>query len=162
MSEESYSPTHKKRRQGQHMKARERQQAQEAFLAQYEICANIVTAADEAGIDRSTVYYWQEHDEQFLFAFNRADAAANARIEAEIRSRAMDGWLEPLVSAGKYVTDVRKKSDTLLMFYAKKRMPEYRDKQPDVTVNNNLSGVEVYKVRIPDNGRDDGNSGQTN
>ena len=118
------------------MSDEERAETQTLFLAAYERTANIITAADEVGIDRTLPYYWQEHDEQFSIAYGLADKAANALIEAEIRSRAIDGWLEPLVSAGQHVADVRKKSDTLLIFLAKRRMPEYRDKQQDININN--------------------------
>lgn len=137
MSEQFYTSTLKKRRQGQRMSAEQRIAAQAMFLAAYEETANILAAAEKAEIDRTLVYYWQEHDEQFGFAFNIADKAANSRVEAEIRRRAMEGWEEPLVSAGKRLGTVRKYSDTLLIFYAKRRMPEYRDKQQlDVTTTN--------------------------
>lgn len=165
------------------MTAEQRLRAQATFLDAYEHTANILRAAEQAEVSRQLVYYWLEHDERFLLAYNLADKAANAHIEAEIRRRAIEGIEEPVISngmityewepdideatgeqkrdgkgklmytRGKMVT-TRKYSDVLLMFLAKKRMPEYRDKQPDVTVNNNLSGVEIYKVRIPDNGRD--------
>ncbi len=50
-------------------------------------------------------------------------------IEAEIHRRAIEGWDEPIASAGKRLGVMRKYSDVLLIFYAKKRMPEYREKQ---------------------------------
>jgi hypothetical protein len=150
MSEQFYSSTLKKRRRGQRMTAEQRIRAQAMFLTAYEKTASVLAAAEQAEIDRTLVYYWQEHDEQFSFAFNIADNAANMRIEAEIRRRAIEGWEEPLVSAGKRIGTVRKYSDVLLMFYAKRRMPEYRDK--GLTINNvlpkeynfdpNIDGVE--------------------
>ena len=156
MSEHLDTSTPKKRRQGQRMTNHERLIAQAAFLTEYELCANIVTAAYRSGIDRKLVYYWQEHDESFSMAFNMADKAANAHIEAEIRRRAIDGVEEPVISQGQPVYEyepildeegkqrydskgkpmykrgrmltIRKYSDTLLIFYAKRRMPEYREK----------------------------------
>src|SRR6266568_5796833 len=136
MSKEFYTSTLKKRRKGQRMTPAQRIEAQATFLATYEKTANVLTAAESTGIDRTLIYYWLEHDEQFLFAYGIADKSANAHIEAEIRRRAMEGWEEPLVSAGKRLGTVRKHSDVLLMFYAKRRMPEYRDK--GVTINNVL------------------------
>src|SRR5260221_3742159 len=136
MSESFYRFTLKKRRKGQTMTAQQRLEAQSAFLEAYEHSANILRAAEQAEISREIVYYWLEHDEQFLMVYNLADQAANAHIEAEIRRRAMDGWDEPLVSAGKKLGTVRKYSDTLLIFYAKKRIPEYRDKS--ATIVNNI------------------------
>lgn len=129
MSAEFDSSTHKKRRKGQHMTAKERQEAQDAFLKAYEKTANILTAAEQVGIDRTLVYYWLEHDEQFGFAYNLADKAANMRIEAEIHRRGVEGYQEPVWQMGQYCGQITKYSDTLLIFYAKRRMPEYRDTQ---------------------------------
>lgn len=138
MSEQFYTSTLKKRRrQGQTLKPEQRIKAQATFLAAYEHTANVLRAAEQAEIDRTLVYYWLEHDENFHFAYHIADEAANKHIEAEIRRRAIEGWDEPLISAGKRLGTVRKYSDVLLMFYAKKRIPEYRDKQQsDVTIHN--------------------------
>jgi hypothetical protein len=134
MTDTFYTSTLKKRRQGQRMSEKQRIEAQAAFLDAYEHTANVLKAAEVAGVDRTLVYYWLEHDAEFLFAYNLADSAANMHIEAEIHRRAIEGWEEPLVSAGKRVGTVRKYSDTLLIFYAKKRMPSYREKQQlDVT-----------------------------
>lgn len=163
MSEQFYTSTLQKRRQGQRLTSEQRLKAQAMFLAAYEQTANILTAAEQAEIDRTLVYYWQEHDEQFSLAFNLADRSANARIEAEIRRRAIEGIEEPVISQGQPAYEyepvlddegnqkkdskgkpmwrrgrmitTRKYSDTLLIFYAKRRMPEYRDKH-QVDVNN--------------------------
>ena len=149
MSEQFYTSTLKKRRKGQRMTAEQRIRAQALFLDAYERTANILVAAEQAEIDRTLVYYWLEHDENFLLVYGIADKAANAHIDAEIRRRGIEGVVEPLVSAGRVVYDeyedadgkkqrkrvvIRKYSDTLLIFYAKKRMPEYRDKTA-LTVN---------------------------
>lgn len=137
MSEQFYTSTLKKRRRpGQRLTDKQRTEAQASFLSAYEHSANVLAAAEQVGIDRTLVYYWLEHDEKFLLAYNLADNAANAHIEAEIRRRAIDGWEEPLVSAGKRLGTVRKYSDTLLIFYAKRRIPAYRDKQQDININN--------------------------
>lgn len=135
MSEAFYTSTLKKRRKGQRMTEKQRIEAQAMFLTAYEKTANVLAAAEQAEIDRTLVYYWLEHDERFGLAYNLADKAANAHVEAEIRRRAIEGWDEPLVSAGKRLGTVRKYSDTLLIFYAKRRMPEYRD-TASTTINN--------------------------
>ena len=135
MSEQFYRFTLKKKRKGQRMTTEQRLEAQATFLEAYEHSANILRAAEQTEISREIVYYWLEHDERFLFAYHLADAAANAHIEAEIRRRAMEGWDEPVYQQGARVGTVRKYSDTLLIFYAKRRMPEYREKQA-LDVNN--------------------------
>ena len=153
------------------MTAAQRLEAQAAFLEAYEHTANVLRAAEQAEISREIVYYWLEHDEQFLFAYNLADKAANAHIEAEIRRRAIEGVVEPLVSQGQLVYEyepvldeqgnqrydkagkpmmkrgalltTRKYSDTLLIFYSKKRMPEYREKQQIEHSGSLASGADV-------------------
>jgi hypothetical protein len=184
MSESFYtsildSSTQKKRRKGQRMTKKQRVRAQALFLAAYEQTANVLAAAEQAEIDRSLVYYWQEHDEAFDLAFHVADEAANKRIEAEIRRRAIEGVLEPVVSQGQLVYEyepvldeqgnqkydskgkpiykrgalvtIRKYSDTLLMFYAKRRMPEYRER--GITINQVLP--KEYINTPEDDGIDD-------
>ncbi len=101
---------------------------QRLFLEAYAVHANIMLSARAAGIHRSTVYDWQEHDEDFAFAFNLAK----------------EGWEEPVYQFGQYAGTVRKYSDTLLIFHAKMLMPEYRDKSTvdvNANVNTHVSGA---------------------
>ncbi len=149
------NPTPKKKRGRKSDK--ERAIAQEAFLAAFAETGIITTSAEEAGIDRTTVYEWQEHDERFSLRFNEARERSNDYLRAEIYRRAVEGVEEPLVSNGHLVYEyepllndagepllddkgkpimkrsaqikLRKYSDTLLIFHAKARMPEYREKQ---------------------------------
>lgn len=125
---------------------------QRLFLEAYAEHANVRLAARGAGIHRSTVYEWQEHDPDFDFAFNQAKEDARDVLRAEIYRRAKEGWDEPVYQQGLYAGGVHKYSDTLLIFHAKMMMPEYREKQSLVVTTPGT--VEVYKVRIPENGRD--------
>ena len=126
---------------------------QRLFLDAFSEHANVLMAARAAGIHRSTVYDWLEHDQDFSFVFNQAKEAAKDVLRAEIYRRGKEGWDEPVFQQGKFVDTVRKFDSTLLMFHAKMMMPEYREKQSlEVT---SPGTVEVYKVRIPDNGRND-------
>lgn len=118
---------------------------QRLFLEAYAEHANILLAARAAGIHRSTVYDWQEHDEDFSFAFHQAKEDAKDTLRAEIYRRAHDGWEEPLASAGMLVGKVRRYSDTLLIFHAKMLMPEYRDKQ-QIDVNTKTSAQDAQTV----------------
>lgn len=123
-----------------YVSARQRAKAQEAFLAAYAETGIITTAALAAGVDRKTIYNWQEHDEAFSLRFYDAEATANDLIRAEILRRAYEGVEEPVFQLGKYAGTIRKYSDTLLIFEAKRRMPEYRDKvDVKTTVQGNLS-----------------------
>ena len=125
---------------------------QDIFLEEFSKHGNITYACASAKINRSTLYRWKEKSDKFLILYNQAFEEAKDNIRHEIYRRAYEGWLEPQFSAGKRMGDVRKYSDTLLIFHAKMLMSEYREKQSlEVTTPGT---VEVYKVRIPDNGRD--------
>lgn len=138
-----------RRRNGQRMSAVERKATQEVFLQAFALTANVRAACMKAGIDRSTVYQWQEHDEFFSLRFKQAELDANDVIRAEMFRRAVQGVEKPMVSMGKvvYTTDeqgkpkpmmVREYSDSLLSLLAKARMPEFRDKQ-QVEVSGSLT-----------------------
>lgn len=146
------------RRQGQRPTGEQKRQAQEAFLKSFANSGNVRAACMAAGIDRSTIYAWAEIDEQFSIQYNLAKQDVDDAIRAEIFRRAMygeeevvtsmgkpvyeqilltdpvDGTLKldkngkPMYRNGKMVTQKRR-SDILLMFQAKARMPEYREKQ---------------------------------
>ncbi len=119
MSEQSISPTLEKRRQGQYMTDDERSLAQQKFLVRFRKTGTILQAARSAKVDRSTVYYWLEHDQQFYLDYHDAIKDVNDAIVDEIDRRGRRGYKE-----GK----ITKYSDTLLIFLAKARMPEFRDK----------------------------------
>lgn len=102
---------------------------QDIFLEEFARHGNITLACRTAQIDRKTVYRWKENSDRFLIRYNQAFEEAKDNIRAEIYRRGHDGWLEPQFSAGKRMGDVRKYSDTLLIFHAKMLMPEYREKQ---------------------------------
>lgn len=126
---------------------------QRLFLEEYAKQANVMVAAKAAGIHRTTVYDWLEKDEAFSFAYNQAKEDAKEVIKAEIFKRGHDGWEENQYYMGMLQGTVHKYSDTLLIFHAKMLMPEYREKQ-QLDINTNVKAVEIYKIRIPDNGRD--------
>ena len=70
----------------------------------------------------------------------------------------IDSRGKPMVKRGKLMTE-RVVSDTLLAMLIKRHFPEYREKaQMELTGKDGgpikTQQVEVYKIRIPDNGRD--------
>ena len=132
----------------------EREEKQATFLASFRQTANVSESCLAADIDRSTFYEWKEKYEEFGMLYHQAEQIANDRLRFEILRRGVEGWDEPLVSAGKRVGTVRKYSDTLLIFLAKARMEEFREKSK-LDVNTNVRAVEIYKIRIPSNQRDD-------
>ena len=141
---ESYTVTSKKnhvrtssRSQGVRLTKEQTQEAQDKFLKAFASNGNVRAACMSAGIDRQTVYRWSEHDEQFTMKYNLAKADVDDAIRAEIYRRGMFGEERYVVAQGKLVygpdgktpLTFKEKSDTLLIFHAKSRMPEYRDKQ---------------------------------
>jgi len=132
-------PLPKRRRQGQTMTHEERKEAQEAFLKALSNTANIRAACLQAGISRTIVYQWQEHDEDFGPRFKQANEDANWMIFGEAWRRAMQGEKEYVVSLGKLVygpdgqpLTVQKKSDRLLELMLKARISEFREKGPTI------------------------------
>lgn len=122
------NPTDEKRRQGDHLTAAERAKVQARFLTAYAKTGIILRASKAAKVDRTTVYYWQEHDEHFALRMNQARAEADDALREEIRRRAVTGTLKPVYQGGHFVGTIREYSDTLLIFLAKSRMPEFREK----------------------------------
>ncbi len=156
-----------KRGKGHKMTDSERAHAQYQFLKSYASNGNILLSCQFVGISRQTFYDWQEKDEQFGFRFHQAERDFADTILAEFIQRARDGYLKPVVSAGRMVyEDVpvldehgfqvvdekgrplfdrkplmeRVVSDRLLELAIKKHHPEYREKQQidmNTTMNNN-------------------------
>src|SRR5262249_29248549 len=122
-------------RPGPRFTKEQRKEAQEKFLKSFSSHGNVRLACMEAGIDRSIIHYWTEHDDEFSLQYNQAKSDVDDAIRAEIFRRGMEGDEEHVVSMGKVVFNrdgkpliTRKRSDILLMFHAKARMPEYREK----------------------------------
>jgi transposase len=122
---------------------REREAKQAIFLDSFKQTANISESCKDADINRSTFYDWLERYEEFSIFYHQAEQIANDRLRREILRRGVEGWLEPQFSAGKNMGNVRKYSDTLLIFLAKARMPEFREKQQiDITTHPDVSGAK--------------------
>jgi hypothetical protein len=163
---ESYTVTSKKnhvrtssRSQGVRLTKEQTQEAQDKFLKAFASNGNVRAACMSAGIDRQTVYRWSEHDEQFAMKYNLAKADVDDAIRAEIYRRGMFGEERFVVAQGKIVygpdnpdgtrgkpLTYKEKSDTLLIFHAKSRMPEYRDKQQVELTGNNGGPVQFQHL----------------
>ena len=143
MSDNLHSLTPKKRRSGQRMTPTERKATQAAFLATFEQSANVTQACRAANISREMIYTWLEHDAEFSILYHQAEQIANDAIRAEIHRRGgPTGYDEQVIVGGKVQT-VHKYSDVLLIFLAKSRMPEFREKQQvEVTTNPDVSGFK--------------------
>jgi len=104
------------------------------FLTAFATGGNVSAACRAARIGRSTVYKWQEIDDQFAAAYRDAEIQAVDALEAEARRRAV-GYAVTTVDAAGDEHTVTRYSDTLLIFLLKGARPEtYRDKL-DLTVS---------------------------
>ena len=105
------------------------------FLGHYgNTGGNVLKAARLTGIDRHTHYIWLRDDPEYAEAFEQAQQLALATVEAEIIRRGIKGYKEPIIYQGKVTGFVRRYSDNLLMFYAKRRDPAYRDNWTQVGI----------------------------
>jgi len=101
-------------------------------------------ACEVIGISRQTAYMERQRNEDFAIAWADVEERTTETMEREAYRRAVEGVTEPLVSAGKHVTDVQSYSDRLLEFMLKSRRPEkYRDR-----VDVNHSGQVDQRVRV--------------
>lgn len=99
------------------------------FLKALAECGNVSAAAKSVGVARQVVYALRKRDAEFAAAWKEAAAIGAEGLEDEARRRAYEGTLEPRTVAGQAV-DVRRFSDTLLIFLLKGAMPEkYADRQ---------------------------------
>lgn len=109
--------------------------AQDRFLEVLAQCGNVTQSCTAAGTVRQRVYEWREKDAEFATRWEDAlDQAADV-LEQEAFRRAVTGWDEPAISAGKWVHDdegnlvmIRKYDANLLMLLLKAARPEkYRE-----------------------------------
>jgi transposase-like protein len=118
------------RQQSLHLKKR--------FLEHFAEYGNVSAAARHAGIERNTVYQWQERDDTFVAAFREAEIKATEVLEGEARRRAVEGVTQevPIYFKGQAVDTIVKTeySDTLLIFLLKARAPEKYRERHDVNV----------------------------
>lgn len=123
---------------------------QAAFLTALAEGLTISGAAKQAGIPRGTVYHWRDADPDFAHAWNEAEDAGADLLEDEALRRAVLGLVEPVYYGGKEVGEVRKYSDTLLVFLLKARRPDkYRER-----MSTELSGPNGTALSLSDTERE--------
>jgi hypothetical protein len=125
-----------RRRQGQYMVKQERKAAQARFLETFASTGIVLTGCRAAGVARQTVDYWLKHDQEFAERYGLARREADDRLRAEIYRRGVQGTNRRKTVTGadgriERIEEVTEVSDTLLIFLAKARMPEFRDKVPE-------------------------------
>jgi hypothetical protein len=99
-----------------------------AFLAAFSKLGTILAASKETGLARENHYKKWMNEPDYAAAFDEANRQFCEHLEQEIHERAVVGWREPVFHKGAICGEVLKKSDVLLIFMTKAKMPHYRDK----------------------------------
>ncbi len=97
---------------------------QNAFLDQFEKCANATKACRLAKVSRSSLYHVWMNDADFKKAYEASQRIAAKVLEDEMVRRAHEGVVRPIYQGGKKVGSVREYSDTLMIVLAKAHDPE--------------------------------------
>jgi hypothetical protein len=106
-----------------------REQKKKALLKGFAELGVLQPVLDRLKIDRTTYKNWRDRDPEFAAAFEQAKVAAVESLEKEMIRRGRDGWMEPVYHKGEEVGEIRKFSDTLLIFALKGWAPEkYRER----------------------------------
>lgn len=111
---------------------------------------SVYKAAAAAGIGRSTAYEWRDSDPEFKARWEEALEAGIDAMEDEAHRRAVEGVDEPVFYQGEVCGEVRKYSDTLLIFQLKARRPEKYRENVDVNHRGNINvAVVSYATAAP-------------
>ncbi|MBN2326733.1 MAG: hypothetical protein JXR73_06230 [Candidatus Omnitrophica bacterium] len=121
------------------------------FIKVMQDCGIVSIAAKAAGISRQTAYNHRHTDSDFATQWDDAIRQASEVLEFEARRRAFEGVLEPVYYRGEVVGQVRKYSDTLIIFLLKGLKPNmYRDNF-SVDINGSIEKlVKIINEECPD------------
>jgi hypothetical protein len=116
----------------------------ERFFSTLATGASVHVALEASGYRRRSVYEWRAADPDFAQRWEEAREHAIELMEMEADRRGVEGVLEPVYYKGDEVGEIRKFSDTLLIFRLKALSPDkYRDNQRTEVVGPNGGPVEV-------------------
>lgn len=99
-----------------------------AFLAAFARLGTILGASNATGLARENHYKKWMTQPDYVAAFEEANRKFCEDLEQEIHTRAVVGWQEPVFHKGEVCGTILKKSDTLLIFMTKAKLPQYRDR----------------------------------
>ena len=97
------------------------------FLKHYARFGNQTAAAAHVRLSLEMIEVWRKRDPEFQAQVERAKEEHKASIERAIHQRAIDGWTEPRFSKEGVIGHIRRYSDSLLLAYARRHIPEYRE-----------------------------------
>ena len=127
---------------------------QRRFLEHLAETGNVSRSVKLVGTSATRVYALRHNDPAFRQAWDEAEEVAGGRLEAEAWRRAVDGFDEPVVSAGKLVRDendnpvmLRRYSDTLLIALLKAHRPQKFDRRAPAATNVLVAGNAGRDIR---------------
>lgn len=152
------------------MNAQERKEAKALFVASLCKDPNVSLACDEAKISRKTAYQWRDDDEEFAKDWDSSIERAKDIVRSAIFQRAAYGWkeialsmnrvvyyytpvIDPDTGEQKYddkgrpimqrgdVVYIHKWDTALQLGWAKANLPEYKDKQSDINIYNEINAL---------------------
>lgn len=103
------------------------------FLNALSVVRYKVKASRTIGVSYATIAKWLEADQEFAEAVAEEELFQAEELSEEIRRRAVDGIDKPVYFQGVLVDTNKAFSDILLIFEAKRRDPQYRDRAPQET-----------------------------
>lgn len=134
-----------KRSNNQHSVMERYPELRAVFLNHLAIYGNITAAAAHCRMSYEQVEALSRAAPWFRAEVDHAHAKHKALIEKTIHTRAIDGWEEPKFNQTGIVGHVRRFSDTLLIAYARRHIPEYRE--GDTTVSQ-VEGEVVHRHKV--------------
>lgn len=123
-----------------------------AFLAALSVHGVLSRAAQEAGVDRVTVWRHRESDPEFAKACQEAIDLATDALETEARRRAIEGVVEDVYHQGVVVGQRRNYSDQLLALLLKGRRKSVFADRTELTGANGgaVKGSILIATGVPD------------
>ena len=94
---------------------------------------NVSRACAAIDLTRTRAYEWRAADPLFAEAWDEAVELGTDELEEEARRRAFRGVDEPVFYQGEVCGEIRKYSDTLLIFLLKGRRPEKYRERAEIT-----------------------------
>lgn len=124
-------------------------EAREKFLNELAATANVSRASLVAGFTPRAAYNWRKADSDFAAAWEEAVQIGICALEDEAVRRAAEGYTEPVFYQGAPIAEVRKYSDSLLMFLLQGRAPDkYR---PNFQRNKDDDSKIIIEGGLPPN-----------
>lgn len=116
---------------------------------------NVTESAKLAGIPRTTLYDWRRADEDFARAWEEANELGTDALEDEATRRGKDGVDEPIFYKGSEVAQVKRYSDTLLMFMLKARRPDKFKDRSSTEITGKDGGPLIQEITIEHHGTEE-------